>query len=154
MIHLRALGYSLALVDTHHACPACWGPRDGENIPVVTRSQSYLLVGDYERPLEDSDNPRQVHPHGFERRARFGADWFGAQFIHVVAATAKDRAKMNHLVARGADANARCRRLHAAALRRLGQPRRRSRGDAVRRRARSRGVARRAPWSPISVISA
>ena len=57
-----------------------------------------------------------IYADGMHGRFRLG---YGAQFIHVAAAMADDRAEIDHLVAYGADLNARdaggCTPLHYAA---------------------------------------
>ena len=57
-----------------------------------------------------------IYAHGMHGRFRLG---YGAQFIHVAAAMAEDRAEIDDPVARGADPNARdtggCTPLHYAA---------------------------------------
>ncbi len=57
-----------------------------------------------------------IYAHGMHGRFRLG---YGAQFIHVAAAMAEDRAGIDELVAGGADPNARdaggCTPLHYAA---------------------------------------
>ena len=57
-----------------------------------------------------------IYAHGMHGRFRLG---YGAQFTHAAAAMAEDRAEIDHLLARGANPNARdaggCTPLHYAA---------------------------------------